>query len=206
MDDYITSPLTGRKIRVGSKKYKALMADKVMGLNPADRQNNILAVGSDAELRTIRSRFNPTVLNPNLRIHRDKEILKTRRRRLTKDEATEAIKKETMNTFIQNKPVLDALGLTNDQTFKIINKIIDCKMIKKDLDIASELDEILGLSKPKLGRQTNSLSVPSGTVKNPPRFMVMDLPSESDTDTTAYGTAYDSTSGYDIDSDSSETS
>jgi hypothetical protein len=46
--EYIINPLTGRLIKVGSKKYLQLLKDQILDLNHKDRENFMMYEGDDA--------------------------------------------------------------------------------------------------------------------------------------------------------------
>jgi hypothetical protein len=156
MNKKIKNKSTGWKVKSGGPIFEKKMKDCILKLNTGTRKNNLIASGSDEELRLIKSRFNRSALGPNRILVQKNGELRSTRRRVTHKEIAQKVKDDSISTILANKELIKSSNLTDDQLMTLMSKLIDCKIIGESINIEAEYMKLMGLSKPKLERQVGT--------------------------------------------------
>lgn len=163
--DFILSPLTNRYVRRGGGKWRELVTDGMLDLDPKDRKNNILGKGTDEELKVLKKHLEKTNLiskNKKLRIFKGK--LQMDRKRLTKEEMLLGTQKRTKEAIMANKRIISETRLNDEQMMKIIDRIIDLKAVGKSVNIEEEIKALLDREE-KLNLKTLTDALPKESPK-----------------------------------------
>ena len=152
---YVINPLSKRKIVVGGTLYNRLISDGILGSN----RNTVIATGSTREtLNAIKDGINTNILPVNSKLVISRGKLKTIRCQLPRKKLVKRYSEAYLKEFIQQKQ-LCASDLPNDLKEKVLNRIIDCKMINSQFTVAEEIDKVLiEFAKVKLAKQPKNRS------------------------------------------------
>jgi hypothetical protein len=155
--DYIYNPKTGRYIKKSGKTYQQLLLDSVVGLDPDDRKNNIIATGTPEELTSLQTKLKDspviTAEGKELAIRGNK--LCVVRKKVDKRAIRDKIKTTQQDVAIENRAILKS-DLSDDQVKFLLGKICDMKLMGKTIDVQAEVNQLLGIMKPTRKKKRRS--------------------------------------------------
>jgi len=146
----VLNPLTNRYIKKGGLKHKQLVADKILGLDHNTRgKNAVLAKGNKEILTTVK-----TSLATGSAIDKSKHNLSLRKNKLIKTrkavgmlKSSESTKNATVECILNNRGLIRS-KLSDEELTKLLDKIIDMKMMGKSVNVNSEYNELIELNAP----------------------------------------------------------
>ena len=143
---YIYNPKTRRWIKKSGKTYQAMLLDSVVGLNPDDRKNNVIATGTPEELVNIQAKLrgNPIITGEGKELAIKSNKLCVVRKKVDKRAIRSKIRNVHQDVAIQNRELFKS-GLTDDQVKFLLGKICDMKLMGKTIDVQAEVNQLLGI-------------------------------------------------------------
>ena len=151
--NYVWNPETRRWICKNGRVYQKMLLDRIAGVKP-DSSSSVIASGSPEELKVMFEK-----LKDNKQLVGDgKELLVKGgnlcvvRRKVNTLEIQRGIRDAQRDVVLENRELLSS-DLTDDQVKYLLGRLVDLKLMGKNIDVKAEVNELLGvkekLQKPK---------------------------------------------------------
>jgi len=137
---YILNPKTGSYIKRSGKIHKQLISDNIFNVSSELRKNTVLKRGTEDELK----QFKQNLESANLTDDKHKLIitngrLQRRRHKMSIKQVLNNSQNGAKNAIMANKFLLTENRLTDKQTDMILTRIIDSKIMGKDINLEKEI-------------------------------------------------------------------
>jgi len=136
LSDWIINPETGRLLKIGTKKYYALVKDNILKMDGGSRKKNVIYKGGN--LDDVKKCMVPR--DDNIKIIKRNDTLIESRRKVTRGEIIKELCIKASDIIKNNMSEFE--GLEGDDIDKKVKKMINQKMVgdiaekKKEYEIA----------------------------------------------------------------------
>jgi len=191
---YVLNPKTGSYIKRSGTTHRKLISDNIYDIKRELKKNTILKIGSKDELTQFKQNLDDSGLSDDGKhqlVITNGRLLR-RRRKMTVEQVLNNSQNSTKQAIMANKFLLTENRLTDKQTDMILTRIIDSKIMGKDINLEKEIAIFCNLN--ELGidvkkTESGSSKIPNrkpelkSILKKPNRFRLRKPPPPVMTDT-----------------------